>query len=292
LEVADMSEPTEIQMPTGEATVEKGEREADMATDIPALPAESETEGSRLVAIGRSETYPLVLDHTHRIAAESFSILRSRLLAAHVKHGIHSILLTSPGMEEGKTLISVNLGLSFGHLAQKRVLLVDADLRANGATSLLKMTGRAGLGDFLQGKKTAEGVIYPTTFPHLSVLPAGQVPEKSLPELLAGPEWRELVEFAKQRYDLMLIDSVPVAAPVVDLELLAAPCNATLLIVQIRKTTRESLSLVPKRLDVQKILGIVVNNADELSEHDYSYYQYYGSRSKRGFRRLAATGIG
>ncbi len=254
--------------------------EASATAGAPAPPAESETETSRLVQIAWNETYPLVMDHTHRVAAESFSILRSRVIRAHAKHGIRSILLTSPGVEEGKTLVSLNLGLSFGHLAQKHVLVVDSDLRASGATSILKMTDRAGLGDFLQGKKTAEDVIYPTTFSHLSVLPAGQVPEKSLPELLAGPGWRELVDFAKQRYDLMLVDSVPVAAPVVDLELLAAPCDATLLIVQIRRTTRESLSLVPKRLDLQKILGVVVNNADELSRYDYSYYHYYGSRSK------------
>jgi protein-tyrosine kinase len=280
MEMAGMNEREEIRSLEGGATVEKSERESGAATDPTAPPAESEVETGLPVQISWNETYPLVLDHTHRIAAESFSILRSRLLRAHAKHGIRSILLTSPGMEEGKTLISVNLGLSFGHLAQKHVLLVDGDLRASGTTSMLKMSARAGLGDFLQGKKTAEDVIYPTTFPHLSVLPAGRVPEKSLPELLAGPGWRELMDFAKQKYDLILIDSVPVAAPVVDLELLAAHCDAALLIVQIRKTTRQSLSLVPKRLDLGKILGVVVNNADQLSEYDYSYYHYYGSRSK------------
>lgn len=230
--------------------------------------------------IRADEKYPLVLDHTHPIATECFGILRSRLVRAQAKLDIRTILLTSPGMEDGKTLITVNLALSLGHLARKSVLLIDGDLRAKGATRLLKMESLPGLGELLLGQNRMEELVRPTTFPVLSVLPAGHVSDKSLPELLAGPMWHDLLEHAKRKYDMVLVDSVPAAAPVADIELLAAHCDAVLLVVQMRKTTRASLSAVPKRLDRQKILGVVINNADELSRYDYNYYQYYSPQPK------------
>jgi capsular exopolysaccharide synthesis family protein len=280
LEMAGMSDAEPIQPSAVDAAVEKTEEPSTGTPGNPDSPVQSLPELMEPLQIRPDEGYPLVLDHTHRIAAESFGILRARVLRAQAARGLRSILLTSPGTEEGKTLISVNLGLSFGHLAQKRVLLVDGDLRASGATAMLKLGGKPGFADYLQGKRTAEEVIYPTSFPFLSVLPAGHVEEESLAELLAGAGWRHLLDFARQKYDLILVDSVPLAAPVVDLELLAAPCDGILLIIQIRKSARSALGLVRKRLDQQKILGVVINNADQLSGYSYSYYRYYGSKSK------------
>jgi capsular exopolysaccharide synthesis family protein len=246
-------------------------------------PEACQAETQPILRIGPSERYPLVLDHSHAAAAESFGILRSRLLRAHTKHGVRSVLVTSVGPEDGKTLTAVNLSLSLGQLAQKRVLLIDADLRGAGATPLLKLEELPGLGELLSGSKTAEDVIYPTSFSHLSVLPKGHVPEKSLPELLAGPAWQKLIEFAKERYDLIVVDTVPAVAPVVDLELLSGACDAMLLVVRIRKTIREDLSCVRKRLEMQKLLGVVINSADELSEYNSSYYysRYSATRNDR-----------
>jgi capsular exopolysaccharide synthesis family protein len=257
---------TDVPQNTGERR--GGEESAQLA-------GATETSLPSLIEIRHDEAFPLVLDHTHRIATEAFGILRSRVLRAHLKYGIRSIVFTSPGMSQGKSLISVNLALSFGHLGQKRVLLVDGDLRASGATRMLKLEKLPGLADLLLGKATPEEAIRATNFPHLSLLPAGNVPEKALPELLAGSSWKEFLESAKQQYDLILIDTVPVTAPVVDLELLAASCDAALLVVQIRKTTRESLEAVPKRLDRQKLLGVVINNADAISDYTSGYYNYY-----------------
>ena len=75
----------------------------------------------------------------------------------------------------------------------------------------------------------------------------------------------------------MIVDSVPVAAPIADFELLSAPCDATLLIVHLRKTAREALSLTLQQMD-SKLIGVVVNNQEPRIGFDY--YSYYYAKKK------------
>ena len=67
------------------------------------------------------------------------------------------------------------------------------------------------------------------------------------------------------------MDSLPVSAPVADLELLTAPCDAFLFVVYMRRTQRQALERANKRLDQKKFLGVIINNADEIYDYDYSY---------------------
>ena len=216
--------------------------------------------------------FPLALDHNHVVAAEAFSILRSRLLSVHNRLGIRSVIITSAEAEDGKTLIATNMALSLGQLGSKRVLLVDGDLRVATATRILKLKNLPGLGEFLQDQEPFEAIVHATGFPALSVVPAGLVPDKAMPEVLQGPRWAEFLEQAKQMFDLIVIDSLPVSAPVVDLELSTAACDAFLCVVRIRQTRRQSLNRVKSRLDPKKFLGVILNNADELYDYDYEYY--------------------
>jgi capsular exopolysaccharide synthesis family protein len=212
------------------------------------------------------------MDHNHPIAAESFSILRSRLLGVHSKLGTRSVVITSGESGDGKTLVATNLALSLGQLGSKRILFVDGDLRAGVATRVLKMKQLSGLGDYLQGRKTFEAVVHPTEFPSLSVAPTGNVTNKMLPEILEGSRWTEFLEQAKLKYDLIIVDSLPLSAPVADLELLTAPCDAFLFVVYMRRTNRQALQRVTSRLDPKKFLGVIINNADEIYDYDYNYY--------------------
>jgi protein-tyrosine kinase len=217
--------------------------------------------------------FPLVLDHANQMASESFSILRSRLLSVHSKTGIQSIVITSAEAGDGKTLVAANLALSLGQIGTKRVLLVDADLRAGAATRLLKLKQLPGLGEFLQGRKPFEAVVHPTGFSSLSIAPTGLVTQNTLPQILESPRWSEFIEQAKQKFDLIIVDSLPASAPVADLELLAAHCDAFLFVVQMRQTHRDALKRAVLRLDPKKFLGIVINNAFEIYKYDYDYYR-------------------
>ena len=216
--------------------------------------------------------FPLVIDPSHIEAAQAFSILRSRLLGLNKKAGIRSIIITSSDVGDGKTMVATNLALSLGELGSKRILLVDGDLRAGSATRILKMNHLPGMGDFLQGKRQFDSVIHPTQFPNLSVAPTGLVPKNTLPAILEGSHWPEFIEQAKQKFDLIIVDTVPVSAPVADLELLLAPCEGYLLVVHMRQTRRLSLKRVSARLDAKKCLGVILNNDDELYDYAHEYY--------------------
>ena len=229
--------------------------------------------GSGGAKLQEDPNFPLVLDHSNQMASESFSILRSRLLNVHNKTGIQSIVITSAESGDGKTLVAANLALSLGQIGTKRVLLIDADLRAGAATRLLKLKQLPGLGEFLQGRKPFESVVHSTGFSSLSIAPTGLVAQNMLPQILESPRWSEFIEQAKQKFDLIIVDSLPASAPVADLELLAAHCDAFLFVVQMRQTHRDALKRAVLRLDPKKFLGIVINNAFEIYKYDYDYYR-------------------
>lgn len=221
------------------------------------------------IQIQPDSNFPMVLDHAHVVAVESFSILRSRLLSVHDKLAIRSVVITSAEAGDGKTLVATNVSLSLGQLASKRILLVDGDLRSGTATRILKLEHLAGISEFLQGERPFEAVVHTIGYTTLSVAPAGLIPKKALPEILGGPRWSEFLEQAKQKFDLVIVDSLPASAPVADLELMMAPSDGFLLVARMRRTRREALKRATSRLDQKKFLGVIINNCGEIDDYDY-----------------------
>ncbi len=231
-------------------------------------------------------SYPLVADPVLVGASEHFSVLRTRLLSAHNRAGVRSVIITSPQKAEGKSLICTNLGIMLGRLGKPRVLMVDGDLRISGMSQLLGLGEALGVGDYLQDKADFGACIRPTQYPSLYIAPAGSVPEDCLPSVLEGTRWPAFIQLAKQEFDLIVIDSVPVTAPIADFELLSGPCDAVLMAVHLRKTTRESLEMAMSRMD-KKLLGVIINNADY--EKGSEYYSYYYGK-KKPVRESASVG--
>jgi capsular exopolysaccharide synthesis family protein len=233
----------------------------------------------RVIRIAPDQESPLIINSNDPIASEAFSILRSRLLKA-CEQSKKTVLLTSAEQGEGKTVVAINLALSLAQLGQKRILLVDSDLRVCGVTGFLEASDRYGLGDFLRSERPIEAVIHPTNYSNLFIVPAGQTPTKLLPEILEGGRWVEFINVVKEQFDLIVIDSLPITAPVVDLELLMAPCDGVLVTVQIGKTRRSNLNRIAQWTDKHKLLGVIINNADKLKDGSYSSYHYGRSRKR------------
>ncbi len=233
------------------------------------------------VSFKASPMYPLALDHSSMAAAEYFGVMRARLINAHTKSGVRSVLITSAEKEEGKSLICANLAISFGRLGRYRVLLVDGDMRVRGVTRMMGMEEMPGLAEYLEGKLSFEDSIHATDFAAVSVVSAGNPPEENLPTLLEGPQWADFLERAKQRFDLVIVDSIPASAPLADFELMSASCDGVLLVVHLRKTSREALSVCTQRMN-RKLLGLILNNTDRAQRFDYYYYyNSYGTRSSK-----------
>lgn len=231
----------------------------------------AESQGAEPIQLQSSRKYPLLLDPDHKEASEYYSILRTRLLNARAKSGLCSVLVTSAQKQEGKSLICVNLAISLAQLKRDRILLIDGDLRMKGITGLLDMHQKTGLGDFLQDRVSFDACVRETNVSHLCVTGAGQIAEELVPAALEGPRWLEFLDLAKRDFGLIVVDSVPVTAPIADFELLLGACDAALLIVRLRRARWNSLEIASARMN-GKLLGVVVNNSDPSADFDdYSY---------------------
>jgi capsular exopolysaccharide synthesis family protein len=259
-------------MSTGLDKIAAGEHEKDAGGSTVAPGS-----GSRAGFALTDPTYPVITDPEQAGAAEHFGVLRTRVLNAHSRTGARTILVTSAQKSEGKSLISTNLAISLAQLEKYRVLLTDGDLRVRGISRLLDLENQPGVSDFLEGSASFQSVLHSSPISWLSLAPAGTLPSDSAAEMLGGARWPEFLELAKREFDLVIVDSVPVIAPIADFELLAEPCDGMLLVVHLRKTDRESLDRTVQQMN-GKLMGVVINNAE--IRRGYDEYTYYRYRSK------------
>src|SRR2546425_6067011 len=145
----------------------------------------------RQVHVGNGNAARLVLHQgeASRAALEAYRGLRTRLMRAQAKTGLKSIAITSSLPGEGKTLTTMNLGLCYAQLPQQRVLVIDADLRTCGLTSMLDHPSTLGLAEVLAGDVSPDEAIASTNQKNLFVLPAGTV-LSSPPELFTRSRWQ------------------------------------------------------------------------------------------------------
>jgi len=225
-----------------------------------------------VVRLEENSVYPVLVGPDQKQAAEHFAVLRARLLEARAKSGVSTILLSSPQQQEGKSFTCLNLAISLAQLRTERVLLVDADLRVRGISHALGLDRGSGLCDFLRERAPFEECVRPTTLPYLHLVSSGDIADEDLPAALEGSRWPTFLQRAKEEFSLVIVDSVPMSAPIADFELLLHACDAVLLVVFLHKTTREALDMASQKSQ-GKLLGVVVNNTQcEVSSNYYSYY--------------------
>jgi capsular exopolysaccharide synthesis family protein len=206
-------------------------------------------------------------------AVEAYRTLRTRLVKQQTKTGARSLVVSSAAQGEGKTLTSFNLALCYANIQYWPVLLVDADLRTGGLSSLMGDPESPGLAGILEGNSSYQDAVLRTDCPSLYVLPCGDT-TSSPPELFSAPNWKEFIGWASETFRLVIIDSPPIMN-LADFELISAPCESTMLVARARKTDRPALTRVLAQVDPKKLAGVVFNAAeDELSK---GYYKYTAS---------------
>jgi len=233
--------------------------------------ADAQLNQFRQVHVGNGNTARLVLrpDQSSKVALEAYRALRTRLMRAQTKAGFKTIAITSSLPGEGKTLTTMNLGLCCAQLPQQRVLVIDADLRTHGLTSLLDQPSILGLAEVLAGKATLDEAIVATNQKNLFVLPAGTISSPP-PELFTGSNWQELLGRCSELFEIVLIDTPPIF-PLADFELISAACQGVVMVVRARYGQRETLQKSASSLDRKKLLGVVLNGADANEKQYYGY---------------------
>ena len=224
--------------------------------------------------LGKDARSPNALDTSNTPFSEALRSLRTALLLSRSSEHPKVILITSPGVGEGKTTISLHLAASLVR-NHSRVLFVEADMRCPAMSYRLGLTGAMGLSNLLSARTdTAAVAVRPfADLPELSIIPAGPTPPFPS-ELLGSARMKELIAGWMRDYDFVLIDS-PSLLAVTDAAVLSKLADITLLVTRHAYSTRKSLERAYNMLhaDPETRIGVVLNGVDRSSA---SYDEYFG----------------
>jgi capsular exopolysaccharide synthesis family protein len=215
--------------------------------------------------------------------AESFRSLRSGLTLSGVGRKLRVLSITSALPGEGKSYTVYNLGLAFAATGLK-TLIIDADLRRPRQHALFRAAREDGLADVLVGLKSFEDalVTHPVE-PNLTLLAAGRQSPLAA-ELLGSGEIEKVIETARERFDLVLIDTPP-TLPVADAIIVGTHCDGTIGVLRAGRTSRKALQRLVLTLARNRIhiLGMVIEAVDMSateyrSVYGYNVQSYYGEK--------------
>jgi protein-tyrosine kinase len=203
--------------------------------------------------------------------AEQFRTLRSRLYQIRRSQRLRTLLVTSAIAAEGKTIVAHNLGQAIARHPDRRVLLIDADLRSPRLHMPLGAPKGPGLRDYLRGDADEVGIIQYGQEGNLCFIGSGEgVTNPS--ELLSNGRLKALLERITPLFDWVIMDSPP-CLPVADASVLADLCDGVLLVVRSGSTPAEISQRALQELQGRTILGVVLNAVTEASA--YGAYEYY-----------------
>ena len=193
------------------------------------------------------------------ITAEQYRALRTRILRANIDRAVHTMLVTSPGRREGKSLTVANLGLTMAQDDQRRICILDADFRAPDQHRLFGLPEGPGLSDVLPGRTPLEEALVTITDHHITVLPAGSQPNRPA-ELLGTAAMGGVLDTLRSRFDGVIIDA-PAAAPLADIGVLMPLVDSVLLVVRAGVTLKPAIHDAVGTVDPDKFIGFVLNDA-------------------------------
>ena len=218
--------------------------------------------------------------------AESYRSLWTNIQFARVNGEVKTILVSSAGPGEGKSLTIANLAITMARMGAK-TLLVDTDLRRPRLHRIFQQEREPGLSDFLVGNGDEPAdfsdFVRTTAVENLYLLPSGKRPPNPA-ELLSSAKKRQLVEELRSEYDMILFDSPPIV-PVTDATVLASKiADMVLLVVRSGETKREVAQKAQELLERvdANIFGVVLNSIDYAKRYGsyYYYYHYYYSHDE------------
>ena len=209
------------------------------------------------------------------IVSENIKSLRTNLQFTSVDKQIKTILITSTNASEGKSFVSANLAISFAQ-ADKKVLLVDCDLRKGRLHRLFGLTNTRGLSNLLTTEVRSFGKdVHSTKIKNLDVMTCGTYPPNPS-ELLSSNKNKHLVKALRDYYDIVIFDGAPVGG-LADSVILSSLMDETLIVVKDGNTSKNDLITAKDSLEKvgAKIAGVVINMVNRRSSKYYNSY-YYG----------------
>jgi capsular exopolysaccharide synthesis family protein len=208
--------------------------------------------------------------------AEAYRSIRTALLLSKEGNGSAAFLVTSAVDKEGKTTTALNLASALAQ-TQKRVLLVDGDLRRSSVHRPFGMGTSPGLSTYLTDGAEPERVVRESEVPCLSVVTAGVSPSNPS-ELLGSERMAEFMGWARDNFDFIVMDSPPVAA-VTDSSVLAPHADGVVMVVRADHTPIKVAAHGRGLMETTRarVIGAVLNDVHRQRGRYYGYgYGYYG----------------
>lgn len=223
--------------------------------------------------------------------SEAFRTLRTNIQFSNIDEDLKTIIVTSSGSSEGKSVMSSNLGATMAE-NDKRVLLIDCDLRKPRVHKVFNISNLYGLTNVLVGDKRLEDVMYThASFNKFNILSSGPIPPNPS-ELLGSKKIREFLDRVKEDYDIIILDSPPVGL-VTDSAVLSTIVDGVLLVGAVGQVEIDHLKRSKDLLDKvnANIIGVILNKVpiSGRSYYKYNYYQYqeYYKEEKKASKRRA-----
>jgi protein-tyrosine kinase len=223
------------------------------------------------ISAARVEPHLVAVSQPRSPYCEQFRSLRTRILQAGERQQMRAFVVTSAGIAEGKTLTALNLAWLLAQTEGVRALVVDSDLRQPCATDYLGIDVPVGLSEVLGGQLKLEEAIVRLEPAGLYLLPGGR-PRDDVAELLSGPSYARLLTDLRKMFDYIIIDAPPMGI-FTDASVLMTRADAALLVVRAGKTRYSVVDRLLEQIPRDRLLGIVLNRAEE-QPHPSSYYYH------------------
>jgi capsular exopolysaccharide synthesis family protein len=231
---------------------------------------------------------PLISNGVPPNFGEAFRGLRTNVLFSSAQEGSRSLVVTSTGPGEGKTLVASNLAIGFAQAGQ-RVLLIDADMRRPRVHECFKAQQEPGLSNLLVGTAKASETVRKTEVPGLWMMPSGHIPPNPA-ELLGSQRFKDFLHSLGAHFDWVIVDTPPVMA-VTDATIVAHQATGVVFVVGAEMTSRHNARHAVEQLHKghARFVGAVLNRV-EVERNAYYYSQYY--RREYAAYYQAASGSG
>jgi succinoglycan biosynthesis transport protein ExoP len=234
----------------------------------------------------KSKSGVFVVNQPRSPISEAFRSLRTNLEFASVDSPDESILVTSPGSEEGKTTVASNLAIVLAQ-NEKKVVLVDADLRRPNVHKQFGLSNLMGLSDTLRERLSVDDVLQDSgVTENLSIITSGVLPPNPV-ELLASRRMENIIKELKENFDIVIFDTPPML--VTDAQVLSTKVDGTIFVIRPGKT-RAAMASAPleelRRVN-SNILGIVMNRIPKNREYYFGGLKFYSPYTNQDNYHLA-----
>ncbi len=224
----------------------------------------------------RVEPRLIAITHPHSTYCEEYRSLRTQVLHKSQRQKLQAIVVASVNPSEGKSVTALNLSWLLAQTDGVKALIIDSDLRMPSLTDYLGIETDKGLSDILSGRTTLRESIIRLEPAGLHLLPGGEA-RSDVAELISGPKFKEILREAREIFDYIIIDAPPLGI-FTDATVLINQADGAMLVVRAGRTRYSQLDRVLENLPRERMLGVVLNESEDVMDESHYNYGYYGRK--------------